>query len=97
MVSPKVMQVVKKVVPPAIYQPIVAWWRRPRPVRWGDLRRFTPINPVFGLRRGQPVDRYYIEAFLRKNSSDIYGRVMEIGDDTYTRKFGGEHVTKHSN
>jgi SAM-dependent methyltransferase len=92
LVSQILKQVAKKVVPSVIYRPVLAWWRRPRPVRWGDLRRLTPISPVFGLDRGQPIDRYYIEAFLRKNSSDIQGRVLEIGDPGYTRKFGGDRV-----
>src|SRR5690606_26479980 len=44
--------------------------------------------------RGQPVDRYYIEHFLEKNRSDIRGRVLEVGDDAYTRRFGGSQVTQ---
>ncbi len=47
----------------------------------------------FGYERGQPVDRYYIEAFLARHSEDIAGRVLEIGDDSYTRRFGRGRVT----
>jgi SAM-dependent methyltransferase len=86
--------VVNKIVPTTIYRPILTWWRRPRSVRWGDLRRLTPISRVFGLDRGQPIDRYYIEAFLGEHRRDIQGRVLEIGDPTYTRKFGGDQVTR---
>src|SRR5205085_10364715 len=32
---------------------------------FGDLRRVTPIDPMFGGGRGKPVDRHYIERFLR--------------------------------
>jgi glycosyltransferase involved in cell wall biosynthesis len=63
-------------------------------VRFGDLRRVTPISKDFGFDRGQPVDRYYIERFLARHSSEIQGRVLEIGDDSYTRQFGGAQVTR---
>jgi glycosyltransferase involved in cell wall biosynthesis len=63
-------------------------------VRLGDLRRLTPLSREFGYERGRPIDRYYIEAFLARQASDIRGRVLEIGDDSYTRQFGGERVVK---
>jgi len=63
-------------------------------VGFGDLRRLNPISRVFGFDRGTPVDRYYIEEFLAANADDIRGRVLEIGDDSYTRKFGGDRVKK---
>ena len=63
-------------------------------VRLGSLRRMTPVSRVFGLDRGLPIDRYYIESFLARHADDILGHMLEIGDDTYTRKFGGDHVTK---
>jgi SAM-dependent methyltransferase len=59
----------------------------------GDLRRVTPIDSGFGLGRGKPVDRHYIEDFLRRNAADIRGRVLEVGEDTYTREFGAVRVT----
>jgi SAM-dependent methyltransferase len=62
-------------------------------VNFGGLRRVTPISRHFGYDRGLPVDRYYIENFLKAHSSDICGRVLEIGDDSYTRQFGGDLVT----
>jgi SAM-dependent methyltransferase len=62
-------------------------------IRWGNLRRLNPISRVFGFDRGQPIDRYYIETFLQRHRADIYGRVLEIGDPGYTRKFGGDRVT----
>jgi SAM-dependent methyltransferase len=40
-----------------------------------------------------PIDRYYIEQFLGEHAGDIRGRVLEIGDDSYTRQFGGDQVT----
>ena len=55
---------------------------------WGSLRRVTPISNDFGLDRGRPVDRYYIENFLDANRRDIRGRVLEILSDDYTKRFG---------
>jgi SAM-dependent methyltransferase len=51
------------------------------------------VSRQFGYGRGQPVDRYYIENFLARHARDIQGRVLEIGDDNYTRRFGGGRVT----
>lgn len=63
-------------------------------VQFGDLRRTTPLHRDFGFERGQPVDRYYIERFLSQHRDDIAGHVLEIGDDHYTRLFGGSRVTQ---
>lgn len=59
-----------------------------------DLARTVPISDQFGFDRGTPIDRIYIEDFLRRNRSSIRGRVLEIGDDTYSRRFGAEQITK---
>src|SRR5919112_603630 len=71
--------------------------RRGRPpvgkVDFGSLRRLNPISSLFGYDRGRPVDRYYIENFLAHHADDIKGRVLEIGDASYTREFGGKQVT----
>jgi SAM-dependent methyltransferase len=63
-------------------------------IRFGDLRRITPISELFGSERGVPIDRYYIERFLVEYSEDIQGRVLEIEDSKYTRQFGRNRVTK---
>jgi glycosyltransferase involved in cell wall biosynthesis len=65
------------------------------PVRFGTLRRLTPVSRRFGWDRGGlPVDRYYIERFLERHAGDIAGHVLEVRDDAYTRKFGGTRVTR---
>ena len=51
-----------------------------------------PVSSIFGYNRGLPIDRYYIENFLARCRNDIQGRVLEIKDDSYTRKFGGSRV-----
>ena len=62
-------------------------------VHYGDLRRLRPISHNFGFNRGQPIDRYYIENFLARWAEDIRGRVLEIGDNSYTQRYGGSRVT----
>jgi SAM-dependent methyltransferase len=64
------------------------------PVRFGSLRRLTPVSRKFGYDRGQPIDRYYIERFLADEADEVSGRVLEIGDSSYTRRFGGDGVTR---
>lgn len=59
-----------------------------------SLRRVTPISRDFGWDRGLPIDRYYIEKFLQKQSQDIRGRVLEIQNNNYTHKFGGAQVAQ---
>lgn len=61
-------------------------------VRFGDLKRLSPIGRDFGYDRGTPVDRYYIESFLARHAGDVRGRVLELADNTYTRRFGGALV-----
>ena len=56
------------------------------------LRRLDPISATFGFERGQPIDRYYIENFLSRHAEDVWGRVLEIRGDAYTRRFGGQRV-----
>lgn len=71
-----------------------------RRLRGGDVMaggRGSSAQPLcreYGYSRGTPIDRYYIEAFLEEHSSDIGGRVLEIGDDTYSRRFGSGRITR---
>jgi len=61
-------------------------------VEWGDLRRSQPLSPRWGLDRGQPIDRYYIERFLERHRADIRGQVLEVREARYTQQFGGTAV-----
>ena len=62
---------------------------------FGNQRRLTPISRVFGVERGLCIDRYFIEKFIARHSVDIHGRVLEVGEDIYTKKFGTSHVIKN--
>jgi SAM-dependent methyltransferase len=59
-----------------------------RQVRFGDFDRTSPIAADFGFQRGTPVDRYYIEAFVAAHRVDIKGRVLELDDALYCRRYG---------
>lgn len=99
MVSNAIRHSVKAMLPDRVLQ-----WIRQRRERWDgasllqrsvwdvSLRRVRPLRRAFGWRKGRPVDRYYIESFLARWSEDIRGHVLEIGDNTYTRRFGREQV-----
>jgi SAM-dependent methyltransferase len=63
-------------------------------VHLGDLDTTEPISRDFGWDRGEPVDRLYIERFLEACRPDVRGRVLEVGDDGYSRRFGGDRVTE---
>src|SRR5215813_4804398 len=90
----------RRTLPGAVQRWLLARWYGPEycpPVGWADfgsMRRLTPVSRVYGFDRGFPIDRYYIEGFLSDYSADILGHVLEIGDNTYTRKFGGDRVTR---
>ncbi len=62
-------------------------YRHPKPL-WFTQMDITPVSSKFGFDRGTPVDRYYIEDFLTKNSHLIQGSVLEIAESTYSKKFG---------
>jgi SAM-dependent methyltransferase len=64
---------------------------RPLP-RWGNLRRTVPLSTEFGGDRGTPIDRYYVDDFLRRHRSSIRGRVLEIQGSGYTRRFGHDLI-----
>jgi SAM-dependent methyltransferase len=89
----------RRLLPASVRGSILRRYRRlspPRPIaRLGTPRRLLPISRQFGSDRGSPIDRYYIEDFLRRHSGAaeyapgaIRGHVLEVGEDTYTRRFG---------
>jgi SAM-dependent methyltransferase len=58
------------------------------------LRLFRPVRRFACFDEGLPIDRYYIDSYLLAHRQDIRGHVLEVGDDTYIRRFGGERVYK---
>ena len=46
-----------------------------------------PYSRNFGLERGSPIGRYYVESFLRENSGSIAGYCLEFGEPRYKSYF----------
>jgi SAM-dependent methyltransferase len=57
----------------------------PDRARWLNTR---PLSDSWGFERGTPIDRYYIESFLARHTTDIRGRVLEIKSSAYAERFG---------
>jgi SAM-dependent methyltransferase len=64
-------------------------------VRFGSLRRLSPVSRYYGFDRGLPVDRHFVEDFLRRSAGEpeyaiglVQGRVLEIGGREYVDRFG---------
>jgi glycosyltransferase involved in cell wall biosynthesis len=66
---------------------------KPGHVRFGDLRRLTPLNPHPTHNRGTPIESVYIDDFLSNQAQVIAGCVLEVGGNNYAERFGGECVT----
>lgn len=64
----------------------------PGKIQPGDFNRLTPFSADFGFDRGGAIDRFYIENFIQENHNRVVGKVLEIGDNTYTVKYGGVKV-----
>ncbi len=61
-------------------------------MRLGRVSTMRPLSTDFGFSRGTPIDRYYIEQFLQAHSADIRGDTLEVGDNSYSRRFGGARI-----
>jgi len=74
--------------------PAATWKRALKPAKLHlASRRLAPLSRFYGVDRGTPVDRIYIERFLEANRQAIRGRCLEIKDGAYTRRFGAERVS----
>jgi len=92
----KFLDIIRQLLPISTRRKIIQLTRWP-PVGWvnfGSFSRLKPISSDWGYERGTPIDRYYIEKFLRDSSKFIKGRVLEIGDNTYTLKFASSQVER---
>lgn len=54
------------------------------------LRRTQkPLSAHYGTERGTPIDRYYVDQFVRRHSDDLRGIALEVGGANYLTRFGG--------
>lgn len=59
--------------------------------RNSDIIKKIDVNPVgktYGTSRGGSICRYYLDGFLNQYKSAITGNVLEIGDRSYTDRYG---------
>jgi len=64
-------------------------FRRPRSrIDWGQFRTISPVSRQFGLDRGTPIDRFYINHFMESVSHNIQGKVLEVAEDRYAMRYG---------
>lgn len=61
--------------------------RTTSPFDFGSVRSLTPASKIFGFDRGTPIDRYYIDSFLKTSQQYIKGAVLEIAESTYSKQF----------
>jgi SAM-dependent methyltransferase len=61
-------------------------------IDFGDLRQLQSLGQDT-RDSAQPVDRYYIQQFVRRHARALHGRVLKIGNDQYTSVFAGRDIT----
>lgn len=55
-----------------------------------DRLPLAPYCRQWGISRGTPIDRYYIDRFLRQSSPHIRGRILEVKSDGYASLYGDQ-------
>ena len=50
-------------------------------------KKLTPISKKYGMNRGTPVDRHYINNFLEEYKNDIGGTCLEVRDNRYGQQY----------
>lgn len=56
-------------------------------LRLFNKSNLLPVDDSFGFSNGTPIDRYYIESFLKENSKLVKGTICEISELNYSKKF----------
>lgn len=68
--------------------------RKKSPFIMGDMSRTQPVSKIFGLERGKPIDRYYIEKYVGNHSGVIRGDALEVGELRYIEQYGSHLKSK---
>ncbi|CAN5313755.1 hypothetical protein BH10PAT2_BH10PAT2_0570 [soil metagenome] len=56
-------------------------------------RQLQPLSAKFGFDRGTPIDRFWIDSFIKDQQKHIKGHVLEICDDRYASQYK-DNITK---
>ena len=70
-----------------VYAARILFKRRSSTLTVTLLERATPLSRDYGIDRGTPVDRYYIEKFLLQNRLYFKGRILEVAQDMYSSRY----------
>ena len=71
-----------------LYFSIKRWIISPN---WVNLRTVHPVSKTFGLDRGTPIDRFYIDYFIKNSDKYISGNVLEVDENSYTLKYASDN------
>lgn len=63
-------------------------------MKYGRIGAVRPLSAKWGLDRGTPIDRYYVNDFLMRHRSDVKGRVLEVKHDDFASRIGGKNVDR---
>lgn len=63
-------------------------------MRAGRAGSARPLSENWGYDRGTPIDRFYIERFLDRHRADVHGNALEVQEDGYCRRFGGDRISR---
>lgn len=65
-------------------------------VKLDQVRRYSSFCTSYGFSRGTPIDRFYLEQFTSTITSNVTGRVLEIGGRKDNRRaYGFEHADEY--
>lgn len=71
------------------------WYKRRKSQASPSFFETQPVSRIFGIDRGTPVDRFFIEHYLNQHKKDIKGNGLEVGEVRYLRQFGTDlHASK---
>lgn len=63
-------------------------------MRLGRIGSTVPLSCNWGFDRGTAIDRHYVDVFLAEHATDVRGNVLEVAEDSYSRRFGGDRIER---
>lgn len=63
-------------------------------LRYLPFPKLSPISRDWGMDRGAPIDRLYIEQFLERNHHVIRGACLEVLNAGYITRFAGNNASR---
>ena len=89
----KIYCFIKRIFVRFVYAARILFKRRSSTLTIALLERTMPLSRYYGIDRGSPVDRYYVEKFLYQNRQYFKGRILEVARDMYSSRYAGLNET----